>query len=174
MDLKIQPIWDFDGFPRWNYFNKAMLFLFIGPFFRRFHYFEDDSPLTPWKWKKLYISQAFAPQFIMWHHDDMPWRRHMVTSHHMPWWFYMEIPFVQKPGNHIFWPRELDLWPMTLTTEFVLEDVIKVNPHTSFQVRKLNSLAMSALTYRKTLKDSFDSITWTAGVGGNNCWLFRF
>ncbi len=60
------------------------------------------------------------------------------------------------------------------TTEIVLEDVIKVNPHTSFQVRKLNSLAMSALTYRKTLKDSFDSITWTAGVGGNNCWLFRF
>ncbi len=48
-----------------------------------------------------------------------------------------------------FWSHDLDLWPMTLIIKLV-EDFIKVNPPTNFQVCLSNSSAARALTDTET------------------------
>ncbi len=74
---------------------------------------------------------------VTWRHDIIPWRH--VTSYCDVTWChtighndFMGIPFRQKPGNHIFWPCDLDLWPTTLAYNPSLAKV-KVNFHTKNQ-----------------------------------------
>ncbi len=94
---------------------------------------------------------------IMWHHDVIPWprltsRRHTVMPHEItPYaiWFHMSISLGQKPGNHIFWPCDLDLWPMTLTYNLRLVKV-KVNSHTKNQGHRSKGSAVRVLTGRQT------------------------
>ena len=92
--------------------------------------------------------------------DVVP-RRH-VTSGVMTNW-----PCVIHPNfeNTIFWPGDVDLWPMTLTLTFELGlDLIKVNPHTKFRDPRSNGSAVRALTNRHTdsQTDGTDFIPSTA------------
>ncbi len=57
----------------------------------------------------------------------------------------MGIPFRQKPGYHIFWPCDLDLWPTTLPYNPNLATV-KVNYHTKNQGRRSHGLAVRVFT----------------------------
>ncbi len=90
----------------------------------------------------------------------------------------MGIPFRRKPGNHIFWPYDLDLWPTTLTYNPSLAK-FKVYPHTKNQDHRSNGLAVRVLTdtqtHRHTHTHRSDSMTSTADAGGKKkLWSNRF
>ncbi len=57
----------------------------------------------------------------------------------------------ENPENDVFffWPRDLDLWPMTLTSKFV-RDIIDVKPCTKFVDHMLNGSAVRVLTDTNT------------------------
>ena len=84
---------------------------------------------------------------LTWRHDVILWCH--MKSHRGPLRFDMGIPFRQKPGNHIVWPYDLDLWPITLTYNPSLAKV-KVNPHTKNQGHRSNGSAVRVLTDRDT------------------------
>ena len=64
------------------------------------------------------------------HNSVRNWRENFIwTSETWVAW----TPFRQKPGNHIFWPGDLDLWPTTLTYNPSLAN-LKVNSHTKVKV----------------------------------------
>ena len=72
--------------------------------------------------------------------DIIPWRHDVMTSYHEVTYIIMShhtpafCILALKPENHrhrVFWPGDLDLWPMTLTIE-VVRDFIKVNLFVEF------------------------------------------
>ncbi len=99
---------------------------------------------------------------LTWHHDIIQWR-HMISRP-------QAIKISQKPGNHIFWPCDLDLWPTTLTYNPSLAKV-KVYPNTKNQGHRSNDLAVRLLTHRQTerRKDGKTAIIWVA----INCHRFQ-
>ncbi len=121
------------------------------------------------------IVQSFCPKvpmFVMdWdthtNHDLILWRHDIILSHHT----IGHIDFTwQKPGNHICWPCDLDLWPTTLIYNPSLGKV-KVNSHTKNQGHRSNGSSVRAHTHRHidTQKHGSDSMTSTADAGGNEC-----
>ena len=84
----------------------------------------------------------------------------------------MGNPFREKPGNHFFWPCDLDLWPTNLTYTPNLAKV-KVNYHTENEGRGSHGSAVRVFTHRHTdthtdtQKDGSDSMTSAADAGGN-------
>ncbi len=82
-------------------------------------------------------------------HDVTTWC-HAVTSHcgNAIMSMYTRHP-VKEAKNYVFQDGDLDLWPMTLTSELV-RDMVKVNPSTKFWVRMFNGSVARALTDRHT------------------------
>ncbi len=103
---------------------------------------------------------------IMWGRDVILWRHIHTTGHNDFTWEFLSG---KNPGNHIFWPCDLDLWPTTLTYNPSLAKV-KVNSYTKNQGRRSNGSAVRVLTDRQTdtQKHGSDSMTSTADAGGNN------
>ena len=81
--------------------------------------------------------------YVTWPHDIMSWH-HTIGDR-----FGISLLKSESPGNNVFEPGDLNLWPMTLTIELVW-DVMKVNPCAKFHDRTPNGLAVKALTDRQT------------------------
>ena len=74
----------------------------------------------------------------------------------------------EKPKSNVFWPDDLDLWPMTLTIKLV-RDIIKVNPCTKSRDHTSIGSPMRAFTRTHTHPQMAPFfITSTADAGGNN------
>ena len=50
---------------------------------------------------------------------------------------------------HVFWPHDLDLWPMTLTSKLDL-DILPLNLHAEIQVRMSVRLIVRVVTHTQT------------------------
>ena len=79
-------------------------------------------------------------------HAVTSWR--YTTSYDMTKWTCPGQP-IWKAENHVFQPRDLDLWPMTMTFKLI-QYIVKVNPSTEFCVRTFNRSAGRALTDTQT------------------------
>ena len=108
--------------------------------------------------------------------DVTPWC-HTMTSHvvmmlqHRPE-FSVSLSKWETLGNHVFWPGDLDLWPMTLIFKLI-QEVMKVKPCTKFRDHRSNGSAGRVLTegqthtHTDTQTDKTVFITSTADAGGN-------
>ena len=84
---------------------------------------------------------------VMWRHVtsqqcDMTY--YVITK----WTVHSFSPFICLE-NHVFWPGDLDLWPMTLSIKLV-RDIVEIHPSTNFRVRMSNGSAVRVFTDRRT------------------------
>ena len=84
------------------------------------------------------------------HFALMDWDRYTHNKHHdvTPYWMYIEVSS-RKPGDHVFWPRDLDLWPMTFIFEVVL-DMVQMDVLVKFLARMSNGSVVRERTHTHT------------------------
>ena len=93
-------------------------------------------------------------------HDVMPWC-HTIGSG-----FGICYPKSENPGNIFFWPGDLELWPMNLTTELVQDILSRPVPIPNLIMLR----QMFQLWEHQQIHGYMDrtvSITSTADAGGN-------
>ena len=106
---------------------------------------------------------------ITWHNDAIEWAHdikcHIKASSYRSG-FHLRSLKSENHGTHIFWPCDLDLWPMTLTIELALP-MFKSLGQT---VRPWECWMTHGQTDRHTHThtDETDSFTSTADTGGKN------
>ncbi len=80
---------------------------------------------------------------VTWCHDVMPW--HNMPSCVMTKWICTRQPIRNSRITFSTWRP----WPMTLTLKLV-QDIVKIHPHTNFHIRMSNCSAVRALTDGQT------------------------
>ncbi len=101
--------------------------------------------------------------------------RDLILWCHVTAWCYtiglslVSIYSNQKTREKGFWPGDLDIWPITLTSELI-QDIPKANPCTRFHDHNSNSSVMRGLTDRHTATWTIGTIfvTSTTDAGGKN------
>ncbi len=90
-----------------------------------------------WKWRQDVVQRCYV----------IPWR-HMTSWCRMIGQYLVSV-HSKTPWNQVFWPCDLDLWPMTLTLELI-QDIIKVNPCAKFRDHMSSGPVVRVLTNRQT------------------------
>ncbi len=107
------------------------------------------------------------------HPTLQPYHSYMVSN-------VFSFIYYWQPWKNLFWPRDLDLWPMTLTFEFNL-DILPLDLHAKIQVCMSVRFAMRVVTDGQTHTQCQNYYIWhITDMGCNNervgslGWTFLF